>query len=387
MFFPTGDTPNPRNYIPWVTWGIIALNISIYLFVNLPLTRQAADLNDPRTRDYINAFQHLDLQERSPQLSGQQINKYDVFVFENGYKAAAPEWSDLFIALFLHGGFMHLFGNMLFLFIYGDNVEHRLGRLGFLFTYLFTGVIATLFFCVFAQSSMIPLVGASGAISGILGLYFIMFPKNKVKLFVFLFPFIMNVFLVPARYVLAAYLLLENLIPFFLNAGSSVAYGAHIGGFIAGAAIAFGGERLNWSLPEIDTIRNPKAPCPVEHLHELRASIAQHEVERALALYFGLPQEQKNQVLFRNIMLLCDWMIDLDYLPEANHQLRKSMALKKTSEEEAEISLLLGELRLKQDQEASAFKFLQDALNLSANESLKRRARIALAHINYYRSK
>ena len=101
---------------------------------------------------------------------------------------------------------MHLFGNMLFLWIYGDNVEYRLGRLAFLLWYLATGVAATLFFAVFALDSTVPLVGASGAISGVLGFYFLWFPRNTVRLFVFLFPFFMNVVAVPARIVLGVYL-------------------------------------------------------------------------------------------------------------------------------------------------------------------------------------
>ena len=83
---------------------------------------------------------------------------YDLYVFEHGYKPAAPQLADLFYSLFLHGGFLHLFGNMLFLWIYGDNVEYRLGRLAYLLWYLATGVAATLFFALFAAG----LGGAAG---------------------------------------------------------------------------------------------------------------------------------------------------------------------------------------------------------------------------------
>ena len=104
--------------------------------------------------------------------------------------------------MFLHAGFLHLFGNMLFLWIYGDNVEHRLGHVPYLFWYLATGVAATLFHMLGASGSQIPLVGASGAISGMLGFYFVWFPRNQVRLLWLLPPFVMQVFEVPARLVL-----------------------------------------------------------------------------------------------------------------------------------------------------------------------------------------
>ncbi|HOC99695.1 MAG TPA: rhomboid family intramembrane serine protease, partial [Myxococcota bacterium] len=129
--------------------------------------------------------------------------------------------------------------------IYGDNVEHKLGRLGFLVAYLVTGVAATLSYAALAGNSMTPLVGASGAISGILGLYFILFPKNRVKIFVFLCPLLVTVWHVPARIVLALYLLADNLLPLVLGADSGVAYGAHIGGFVAGVVLAVSGRAMS----------------------------------------------------------------------------------------------------------------------------------------------
>jgi membrane associated rhomboid family serine protease len=147
--------------------------------------------------------------------------------------------------MFLHGGWMHLVGNILFLWIFGDNVEQRLGRIRYLLGYLAAGAAATLFFALFVPDSQIPLVGASGAISGVLGCYFLWFPRNQVKTFVFLFPLLMNTFYLPARLVLGFYLVLDNLIPFLINGGraSGVAHGAHIGGFLFGLALAWGFNR------------------------------------------------------------------------------------------------------------------------------------------------
>ncbi|HOD09093.1 MAG TPA: rhomboid family intramembrane serine protease, partial [Myxococcota bacterium] len=146
---------------------------------------------------------------------------------------------------FMHGSVWHLLGNMLFLWIYGDNVEHRLGRVGFLLTYLVTGVVATLTFSLFASNSMTPMIGASGAISGILGVYFVLFGANRIKVFVFLFPFLVTRWYVPARVVLSFYLVIDNLLPFVVGVDSGVAYGAHIGGFVGGLLIGLVAYMVN----------------------------------------------------------------------------------------------------------------------------------------------
>jgi len=245
VFLPFGDHPNPRRFRPFVTWGLIAINVGIYLGVSLPLSFTEADPRDPLLREYL----RLIAPSLPPGISlweaMRQVSAYDLFVLRWGFKPGAPEVRDLFASLFLHGGLAHLLGNMLFLWIYGDNVEQRLGRLGYLLAYLGTGVVATLAFALFSGRSMQPLVGASGAISGVLGLYFVLFPRNVVKVFVFLFPFLMTTILLPARLVLLAFLVLDNLLPFVLGADSGVAYGAHIGGFVAGWAIARIGESMS----------------------------------------------------------------------------------------------------------------------------------------------
>ena len=150
----------------------------------------------------------------------ENVSAYDLFVFEHGYKPATPQLADLFFSLFLHGGFLHLFGNMLFLWIYGDNVEYRLGRLPLSALVRRDGHRgdARSSRCS-RSSSAVPLVGASGAISGLLGFYFLWFPRNTVRMFVFLFPFFMNVVAVRARIVLGIYLVVDNLLPFLVSAG------------------------------------------------------------------------------------------------------------------------------------------------------------------------
>ena len=243
MFLPLGDSPNPPGRA-WVNTGLIALNGAVYLLVSLPLAHSAPDLTSPWLHEYLHA-----LGVRTPaqlQLVLSHLSAYEALVYQYGFKPADPSLLTLLTSLFLHGGLLHLAGNMLFLWIFGDNVEYRLGALRYLLVYLLCGVAATLFFALFTPASRIPLVGASGAISGVLGCYFLWFRRNRVKTFVFLFPFFMQSLFLPARLVLGFYLVVDNLLP-FLFAGSSaggVAHGAHIGGFIAGLAIAAATDRL-----------------------------------------------------------------------------------------------------------------------------------------------
>ncbi len=139
--------------------------------------------------------------------------------------------------MFLHGGWGHLGGNMLFLWIFGDNVEHRVGHLRFLAFYLVCGIAAGLAHIIFNSGSIVPTVGASGAISGVLGGYLVMFPRNRVYVMTY-----GGVATVPAIMMLGLWIVLQ-----FINGFGSVAetpetggvaYLAHIGGFVAGMALA-----------------------------------------------------------------------------------------------------------------------------------------------------
>ena len=239
MVIPIGDAPNTRGAAP-VTYALIAINVAVFFLVSLPLTARRPDPRDPELREYVEVMYEASRGQLSPAALLQQTSAYDLFVFNHGYRPARPSASDLLFCMFLHGGFLHLAGNMLFLWIYGDNVENQMGSLGFLFWYLATGVAATLFHSLFASTSEVPLVGASGAISGVLGFYFVWFPRNIVRLLFLLPPFIMQVFEVPARLVLGLYLFVDNLLPYLLTRGEGgVAHGAHIGGFVAGLAVAW----------------------------------------------------------------------------------------------------------------------------------------------------
>jgi len=298
MFLPVGDQPNPRG-TPIANYAILAANIAVYLLVSLPLTLRPADASDPRLAEYVEIVRQNLPPGVSIQDVLQQVSEYDLFVFSWGYRPAEPSLIALFASMFLHGGFAHLFGNMLFLWIYGDNVEHRLGSARYVFWYVLTGACATLFHAVFASGSRLPVVGASGAISGVLGFYFVWFPRNHVRVWVLLFPFFMNVVLLPARLVLGFYLILENLLPFLLARGSQgagVAHGAHIGGFLAGLAVAWFMDRKQVTERPSEYRDYPRASgtSPRDALQE---ALRRGDMGKAAELYFELPSEETRRLL------------------------------------------------------------------------------------------
>lgn len=162
---------------------------------------------------------------------------------------AAIGWTTftVFAAMFMHGSIMHLLGNMMFLFVFGRAMEARMGRVGFLAFYLITGIAASLIHIASDPTSVVPMLGASGAISGVLGGYLIMWPKAKIKALV------LPVFLVT----ISAYWFLivwfgMQLLPVLSDGGASggVAYWAHIGGYVAGF-IGAGAIRLAWPKTDV----------------------------------------------------------------------------------------------------------------------------------------
>ena len=237
MFFPFADTPNPPGYSP-VTRGLIVLNLAIFALFTLPLSMAAPDLSNPWLVEYLKSI-GVNNPAQLSQVKN-HLTAYQAFIYQYGFRPADPSLLTVFSSMFLHGSLLHLGGNMLFLWIFGDNVEYRLGSVRFLLAYLGCGMLAILFFSLFAPESNIPLVGASGAISGVLGAYFIWFPYNRVKTFVFLFPILMDSIYLPARLVLGFYILVDNILPFLFASSSAggIAHGAHIGGFIGGVALA-----------------------------------------------------------------------------------------------------------------------------------------------------
>lgn len=161
---------------------------------------------------------------------------YIAFIMEYGFIPSNISLFNLFSSIFVHGGLMHLLGNMLFLWIFGDNVEDRLGHLNFMMMYLTAGVIATLTHAILDLNSTLPLIGASGAISGVIGSYFVLFPKAKILTLVPIGLFI-TVVALPAYIFLGLWFIIQ-LIYGFSSLGviseGGVAWWAHVGGFVVG---------------------------------------------------------------------------------------------------------------------------------------------------------
>lgn len=207
--FPLGDDNSARHTTPYVTYVLIAINVLVFL---------------------------LELQQ------GDAFIQQWAFIPARFTADPVGNIPTLFTAMFMHGGWMHLGGNMLYLWIFGDNVEDRFGHLKYLFFYLAAGLAATFAQYLVLPGSNVPNVGASGAIAGVLGAYLLMFPRARVNVL-----FGRDVVAMPAIVVLGFWIVLQ----LFSGVGSiaytdkstqdmgGVAYMAHVGGFFAGFLMAF----------------------------------------------------------------------------------------------------------------------------------------------------
>jgi len=144
---------------------------------------------------------------------------------------AIPSWITIFTSMFMHGGFMHLIGNMLYMWIFADNIEDNLGPVKFLIFYLLAGIGAGMTQVLMDVYSQVPMVGASGAIGGVLGAYLINHPNAKVLVLI-PFGFFSQLIKIRALYVLGFWFILQ-----FISSGGGVAYAAHIGGFVSGVIL------------------------------------------------------------------------------------------------------------------------------------------------------
>jgi membrane associated rhomboid family serine protease len=378
MFIPIGDAPNPKG-TPWVTWSLIAANVAVYLLFNLPLEARPPDYDSPVFREYVQVLaQQLDGRAALRQIVA-QTSAYDIFAFEHGFRPAAPQALDLLSCMFLHGGFMHLAGNMLFLWIYGDNVERRLGGGAYLFAYLATGIVATLAHALVFRSSQMPLVGASGAISGVLGFYYVFFPRNTVRMLAFLPPFLMHVFVIPARLVLGMFLLLDNLLPFVLSGEGGVAHGAHIGGFIAGAAAAWVVERRHVGTRPA-AIEEAPQPASVASLHE---AVADGSASEAARRYFALPPALARGALSPEEAVWLGAWLRAQGSPDAALTLLRRVARDfSRAPGLGEAYALAGAILLQDRGEATAaYQYLLGALELGVSSETERQVRERLAQI------
>lgn len=144
-----------------------------------------------------------------------------------------PTYATVFTSMFLHGGWMHLIGNMLYLWVFGNNVEASMGHVKFAVFYLVCGVAAVLAQGLPDTDSAIPMIGASGAISGILGAYMLLYPKARVTVIIPIF-FILQSIKIPALYVLGIWFAMQLVSSLGASSDGGVAFGAHVGGFVAG---------------------------------------------------------------------------------------------------------------------------------------------------------
>jgi membrane associated rhomboid family serine protease len=204
---------NPTRTFPFVNWALILSNVAVFLY-QVQLPERAA-------KAFV--LHNATIPQRIP-------------AFLAGHLGFQMAFYPLFTSMFLHGGLMHLLGNMLFLYIFGDNVEDYFGHVGYLLFYLFCGVGSGVFHVLFNLHSSLPAIGASGAISGVMGAYLVLYPRANVLVWfiIFLVP-------IPAVFVLGYWFVLQFLegIGSFgaANSAGGVAVWAHIGGFLLGLVI------------------------------------------------------------------------------------------------------------------------------------------------------
>ena len=218
---PLSDRPpRQRTLFPYVTVGIMLANIAVFVY---QLTLSPAMLEQ-----FVRAWGVVPIEI----LSGSDVPP----------RIPYPVHITLLTSMFIHGGFLHIAGNMLYLWIFGDNVEDAFGHLGFLAFYLICGIAGSLLHVFFDGGSQIPSVGASGAISGILGAYIVFFPTSRVLTLLFIVVFV-TVTRISAAILIGVWFLLQllNGVAGIVTTEQTVgvAYLAHIGGFVTGAAIAF----------------------------------------------------------------------------------------------------------------------------------------------------
>jgi membrane associated rhomboid family serine protease len=367
----------------------MAVNIAVYLFICMPLSSKFPETPSPLLLDYVRMLASRGFSANQIQAIISQTSLNDLLLFQYGYKPASPSIASLFSSLFLHGGFMHLAGNMLFLYIYGDNVEHQLGRIKFLLMYLLTGVIATLSFAVFAGNSMVPLVGASGAISGVLGCYFFMFPKNKVKVFILLFPIYLGVVKIPARIVLGIFVLIDNLLPVLFQAGGGVAYGAHLGGFFGGLGIAVLGEFYEWRLPFQKAGKIPgrsKTAARTSREENKRPKTYQeafssNDIDTLLEALKNADATEIRALSPQQILLGARTLDKHGFSASAAKLLKIALSAHKKSPLIPEVYYELGRIRLREGYPTAAYQHLLTALDLNTSPGTETKIRRLLEEI------
>lgn len=229
---------NPTRTTPYVVYALILLNVLFYIIDHVGVRQVAQGVSIPNLWSYymvpasvVKGISVEAVISTNPPVTWTYISPH-------------PTWITLFTSMFLHGSPIHLGGNMLYLWIFGNNIEDVLGHIKFAFFYLIGGAIGGLTHILSNPMSQVPTLGASGAIAAVMGAYLVLYPKSRVLTLVFIGFFVTTV-AVPAVVVLGLWIGLQVLGGFF-SSTASVAYFAHIGGFLAGAIgiLLLGGRRL-----------------------------------------------------------------------------------------------------------------------------------------------
>jgi len=232
MVMPLRDDDTDRHTVPVVTYLLIAINVIVWL---IELGVGDKFINGYSTVPYEITHGTDLVGAKTIQAGGQSVS---IMLFPG----PTPIYLTLLTSMFMHASWMHIIGNMLYLWIFGDNIEDRIGHAKFVAFYLICGVVASAAHIAVGADSVIPSLGASGAIAGVLGAYLVLFPKRKVKVLM-----MRQVVDMPAFMVLGLWIALQVFAQISVvgGEGGGVAYMAHIGGFIAGVVLIFvlGGRR------------------------------------------------------------------------------------------------------------------------------------------------
>ncbi|MBK8465540.1 MAG: rhomboid family intramembrane serine protease [Chloracidobacterium sp.] len=223
--FPIGDDNSDRRTQPIVNYAILGLNILVFLILQQLGSNEAFD----------NAFSLVPREiTNGIDLVGPQVIQVGAETARiNHFASPLPVYFNFFSSMFMHGDIMHIFGNMLFLFIFGDNLENMLGHVRYLVFYILCGFAAAAAQIIMGPDSIIPMLGASGAISGVLGGYLLLFPSRPVRALIF-----NMITTVPAFVAIGIWIVYQLVLGYLTpSGGGGVAYAAHIGGFIAGVAL------------------------------------------------------------------------------------------------------------------------------------------------------
>lgn len=224
--FPIGDDNSDRTITPIVNYIFIGINVIVFVLF------QGLGGNEPFTYAYSLVPREI---MTGVDLSGVQVvrDSFGDVGQVHLYPMSLPVYFTFLSSMFMHGSIMHIFGNMLFLWIFGDNLENLLGHVRFAAFYIVCGFVAAIAQIIMDSDSIIPMLGASGAISGVLGGYILLFPQRQVRALIFNF-----LTTVPAFVAIGIWIGYQLLLGYLTPAGTGgVAYAAHIGGFIAGVVL------------------------------------------------------------------------------------------------------------------------------------------------------